>query len=59
MDWLGSKFRALTGAPQCFNCQKPGVATFDNTGYIVCDDQNCLIAAYQKHQYELGEFMAI
>ena len=61
MDWIASKLRKLNDTlnPPCFNCQKPGVAMFGDTGYMVCNDQRCIQAAYQKYQYELGEFMAI
>ena len=67
MDWIGSKLKRLTdavkfqlGNPRCFNCPKPGVSMlYDNTQYIVCDNQWCHVAASQKYQHELSKFIAV
>ena len=65
MDWVGSKVKKLTdavklqlGNPPCIICQKPAVMMFDNSGYVVCNDQRCYLAVYQMYLHDLSEFIA-
>lgn len=66
MDWIGSKVKKLTdnlklqlGNPPCVNCQKPAVMMFDNSGYVVCNDQRCYMAVFQVYQNDLSEFIVV